>query len=304
MPSIKILFIFIAAVLAVVAIFTSVQYSSKGPSETYTAPSIAIESENTDIDFEVSDSDKDGLPDWKELVYGTDSNNPDTDGDGILDGEEDLKEKQNLKVSSSKDAENVSEFAKSFFSQFLQLKDTGGSVSPEEQAYLLEQTLEDNQYPKDTYTQRNVEINYVENENIWRNYGNFVGGILINNLPVGGSPVAILAEALNEESGEALDQIKPFKERYRAIEINFQKISIPYSLVETHLGVINSSKVLADSLEDMGQLFKDPMKAFIGLRNYSIAADILSENLAEYRNIFEVLEVSFSTEEGGYIFMY
>lgn len=34
------------------------------------------------------DSDKDGLPDYLEAIYGTDSHNPDTDGDGYLDGEE------------------------------------------------------------------------------------------------------------------------------------------------------------------------------------------------------------------------
>lgn len=34
------------------------------------------------------DSDGDGLPDWLELLIGTDPYNPDTDGDGLSDGEE------------------------------------------------------------------------------------------------------------------------------------------------------------------------------------------------------------------------
>ncbi len=34
------------------------------------------------------DSDNDGLRDWEEELYKTDPNNPDTDGDGYLDGEE------------------------------------------------------------------------------------------------------------------------------------------------------------------------------------------------------------------------
>lgn len=37
--------------------------------------------------FEI-DSDKDGLTDFVEAFYGTDPFNPDTDGDGYLDGEE------------------------------------------------------------------------------------------------------------------------------------------------------------------------------------------------------------------------
>jgi len=37
------------------------------------------------------DSDGDGLPDWMELLIGTDPFNPDTDGDGLSDGDEVLK---------------------------------------------------------------------------------------------------------------------------------------------------------------------------------------------------------------------
>ncbi len=33
-----------------------------------------------------SDTDHDGLADWREFLYGTDPTNPDTNGDGIWDG--------------------------------------------------------------------------------------------------------------------------------------------------------------------------------------------------------------------------
>jgi len=40
------------------------------------------------VESQNKDSDNDGLKDWQEDLYKTDSNNPDTDGDGYLDGEE------------------------------------------------------------------------------------------------------------------------------------------------------------------------------------------------------------------------
>jgi len=40
------------------------------------------------IDLSILDSDEDGLSDEEEIFYGTDKNNPDTDGDGYLDGDE------------------------------------------------------------------------------------------------------------------------------------------------------------------------------------------------------------------------
>jgi len=40
------------------------------------------------VESEVKDTDNDGLQDWEENLYQTDYLNPDTDGDGYLDGEE------------------------------------------------------------------------------------------------------------------------------------------------------------------------------------------------------------------------
>ncbi len=46
-----------------------------------------------------ADSDKDGLKDWEEQIYGTDPHNPDTDGDGTYDGEEVAQGRDPLKKS-------------------------------------------------------------------------------------------------------------------------------------------------------------------------------------------------------------
>jgi len=46
---------------------------------------LALDLNKRDI---INDYDHDGLADWEEELYGTDPNNPDTDGDGYLDGEE------------------------------------------------------------------------------------------------------------------------------------------------------------------------------------------------------------------------
>jgi hypothetical protein len=47
------------------------------------------------------DSDGDGLPDWKEILYGTDPHNIDTDGDGTPDGEEITENRDPLKANTA-----------------------------------------------------------------------------------------------------------------------------------------------------------------------------------------------------------
>ena len=47
------------------------------------------------------DSDNDGLPDWKEALYGTNPHNPDTDGDGTPDGMEVAENRDPLKANTA-----------------------------------------------------------------------------------------------------------------------------------------------------------------------------------------------------------
>jgi len=73
-----------AIVLTVLLILFIGAYSKRGAFSQinlFGASEAIIESQNLD-------SDNDGLKDWQEKLYQTDANNPDTDADGYLDGEE------------------------------------------------------------------------------------------------------------------------------------------------------------------------------------------------------------------------
>ena len=49
---------------------------------------VVVETGNSQAPVSVGDADGDGVPDWKEILWGTDAQNPDTDGDGVGDAEE------------------------------------------------------------------------------------------------------------------------------------------------------------------------------------------------------------------------
>jgi hypothetical protein len=74
----------IAIVFAIGILLFISAYAKKDALSTFTlwgSKETTIESQNTD-------TDNDGLKDWEENLYKTDPLNPDTDGDGYLDGEE------------------------------------------------------------------------------------------------------------------------------------------------------------------------------------------------------------------------
>lgn len=71
--------------LAIVSVFFFIPLSSKKENKRYSRPPKTKEEA---IERIQRDLDNDGLKDWEENIYGTDSEKEDTDGDGTTDGEE------------------------------------------------------------------------------------------------------------------------------------------------------------------------------------------------------------------------
>ena len=82
---------FLAILVLIIAIFTALIIIA--PNEQLKTPETGQKNQQPTIDQQRlaelnKDSDRDGLKDWEEIIYGTDPHNPDTDGDGTPDGEE------------------------------------------------------------------------------------------------------------------------------------------------------------------------------------------------------------------------
>lgn len=69
-----------------------------------------------DSNYLLQDNDRDGLQNWEEQIYGTDPNNPDTDGDGTSDGDE-VKAGRNPLVKGPNDYLNTPDTTESAANQ-------------------------------------------------------------------------------------------------------------------------------------------------------------------------------------------
>ena len=115
------------------------------------------------------DADEDNLKDWEEELWTTDPKNPDTDGDGTLDGEEIRLERNPLVANTAKeggipndllDSETLKtkttlgkaewtetdKLSREFFGKYLALKQSGIPFTEEEARRLLDEVVSN--YPE------------------------------------------------------------------------------------------------------------------------------------------------------------
>ena len=90
----------VALGIFLIALTTLHQQGEVSSLQTLVAQTLTTTQTTTDID-----ADRDGLPDWKERLYGSDINKPDTDGDGTGDGDE-IAQKRNPVIRNTAGAGN------------------------------------------------------------------------------------------------------------------------------------------------------------------------------------------------------
>ncbi|MFA5934787.1 MAG: hypothetical protein WC827_02820 [Candidatus Paceibacterota bacterium] len=147
------------------------------------------------------DTDKDGLEDWQETLYGTNRNSPDTDSDGTGDGVEiennrnplkantsnslqtpnDLLEQATIErykniVENNKDLSYTELLSKKIASQIVSEVETSGEVSQEKASIISKSALQN--IPKINYTSKTTssDLYFVEaNEQNIKDYIRFYG---------------------------------------------------------------------------------------------------------------------------------
>jgi|GEM_PF-6875571 len=199
------------------------------------------------------DFDNDGLYDWEEDLYGTDSENEDSDGNGVLDGDQYAAGEKSLGPRLS---DSVYAALNRVGEESQNVPNPTDLLSTNPIIYENPYTPRDVQHTDDT----------LENHNA---YLTVAFGILSSHVEVlQAEPTQLVEEWLQTKNPETLEEILELSQKTKEIAYALMKINVPEHYTDLHLDLTNNLFLSALSLEDVNKSINDPMAGFFAMANY------------------------------------
>lgn len=269
------------------------------------------------------DSDNDGLKDWEEGLWGTDPNNPDTDGDGTNDGDEvsagrnssvagpddkltdnDFIEKTNSNFSD----ENITKtdkFAQDLFGKYLSLRQNSQEgLNNEDKNFLITSVMEDSLYDEvdNKYTVSDLNVTDDNSKTTLKKYGNdFISITELYSQDLNQNELIVFERMLRMENKEDAMYLKKSSEIYNMAIDKLIEIKVPNNLAFVHLDIINSYNIISNALSDMSSALDDPLRGMNGFAVYVAVTDMQIDLFKEIKNYFIENKIIFNANEAGYL---
>jgi hypothetical protein len=285
LPHKKFLIIFFSIILVVgIIIFVRHRYH-----KTTTIKNYSVLTPTQKIAFQDivnRDSDDDGIADWEEALWGTDSLKTDTNNDGESDFDFIMKKKDKLeKENGGSQDETLNEtdvFAQELFATIISLKESGslttdnldtiskklaGSVGEKKELpdiYFIDGLkVKSNPSQKDRLaynTQLQKLIKKYEDKNL-------------------GEELAVFGKISEDETGRELEPLRETAKGYLDFSLDFSKVEVPADIALTHLAIINGMQKTGTALSNMLYLYENPLVGLIGVSQYSTYNKKLEEDM-------------------------
>jgi len=236
------------------------------------------------------DSDNDGLQDWEEPLWALDPNNPDTDGDGILDKQEveqrrkDIKNELDSIDGLSEPETETDRLARQLLTVALNIQQqTGSTVNPQdiqEIAAGFAEVLDPEVV--NLYSYQDIVVSDTKTA---QQYFNEMNAILGNVDFQKDQELVIFERAISTNRKSKLSELEEIISLYASVPEKIKKIEVPTEVALIHLDYMNALTQMAVSLFSLSQYFEDPIIAVRGIKEYGIAEENLlqsSEKLTSY----------------------
>lgn len=266
-PSKKVLFLGIICLIVLGTIF---YLSKKEGASTY-----SLESGQENADLFEKDSDRDGIPDWEETLWGTDPLNPSTKGDGTDDKQfiEELKNQDSgllpvLDSSISIGATNRTDYlSQQLLKEYLNIKQTTGAdqKSFEDLANRTLNKIYSTPGAKNIYESKDIKTTGSRADpNSVMAYTNSIIGALI---PYQKSPISFNTIDLNDISDPRFSQLsKEMSEYFLDIAKSIVVLPAPTDLLNFHLNLSNNFAKISGEFETLSKADDDTVSALSSVK--------------------------------------
>lgn len=251
------------------------------------------------VAFQNIDTDKDGLKDWEEMLYQTDVNNPDTDGDGASDGNEVQRGYDPLVAGNGEtdiEVERESDFtfykndstlsrtdvlSRDTFTSYLTLRE---SDALDQQALVersLDNAIRENTQASSTIVYSLSDINIVQASISTRQaYFNAYKSHITILSRIQYDETELMARYLYENDAVAFEEIARNIATYQAFLNVFATMRVPSDIGPIHVEIMNNLAILIDSLENIQRVDQDPLTGLIYAEKLSEDSEILLRNIS------------------------
>lgn len=272
----------------------------------------------TSTDIMNRDTDRDGLPDWEERMYGSDPFKSDTDLDGTPDGQEvregrdpsikntagDNKEPNDkLKVLQdphfATSSTDILGLKKEFFAKFLAAQ--GQNI----RATTYHDLIKGFDVKKFTAKNQLVDINISSNNDIesLRTYGNTFGTFIIKYTErTHRTEEEILADGMKAKDDVILRELQLPAIDYRNFSLDLKNEQVPSGLAQSHLLIVNGYEEMSKGLLGLQVMHSNPVDGAAGYEAYTKGRLDVTQGYAGVVMYFKTKNVTFTKDEPGYPF--
>jgi hypothetical protein len=239
------------------------------------------------------DTDGDGVLDWEENLWQTDTTKIDTDGDGVGDKDyiETKKSALNIKESTGDRVENLTEtdkFARDFFSTFMSLYQSG-KRSNQTTAQIVESASES--INSLATTDRYIISAVKEIESTAQNkkiYATTASTIIYNASINMGEEFTYVDQIITTGSTEAATKLINRAKKYEQASIDLMNLSVPSDISSKHLVISNIYNNLAIATLAMSKITTDQVYAVSGMKTMIDNTKLLLDVFPVYKNYLMV----------------
>ncbi|MGB0925148.1 MAG: hypothetical protein ACPGTS_00380 [Minisyncoccia bacterium] len=243
------------------------------------------------------DTDNDGAYDWEESLWPElDPNNPDSDGDGVLDGKyieqkkREFNASQNTDTAPKKELTETQKIGRSLYNVIAAFENQGETIDPvtEEQIsknvqeYISTIPLEERTYLKEDL------VRVPNSKEASRQYKKDMTAFF-EKYPLYTSEFQLIFEA-SKDPEKYNDDLYITVKKYEKYMAELQNISVPYAIISRHLGLLNRASQLHGIVSNLYKEETDDVVTFsalVQIENILNGLINTSQKIETYFNIVE-----------------